>query len=349
MPKNSQQTGKIIRVTPQAAIAGGEVFIDCEDIPVRSGSTVNCFFNNVASFISAASSQRVIATVPEDDLGLVAGETEIQLVCDEQRARDNYKIKTARKLADDLHLVANPAFDPDDERLIVTRSGSRGQQLPVTLFRLSLDGSLEEISGDVMNPTGIALNKSGEMFVTSRAEGTVYRVNRADEAVPFASEMGTATGIAFNRRDEMFVGDRAGTIYKVDAVGETKVFATLEQSIAAYHLAFGPEGALYVTRPNVASFDSIMKIDEDGEVSTFYRGLGRPQGLAFDRDGNLYVAACLRQRRGIIRITPDGKAELFVAGMNIVGLCFGKNGEMLIATNNSIFSLQLGIYGTLLS
>ena len=348
MPKNSQQAGKILRVTPSAAIAGGEVFIDCQDIPVQSGSTVSCFFNNVASFISAASSQRVIATVPEDDLGLMTGETEILLVCDEQRAKDSYKINTARKLADDLHLVANPAFDPDDNRLIVTRSGSRGQQLPVTLFRLSLNGSLEEISGDIMNPTGIALNKSDEMFVTSRAEGTVYLVNRADEAVPFASEMGTATGIAFNKRGEMFVGDRGGTIYRVNAVGETSVFATLEQSIAAYHLAFGPEGALYVTRPNVASFDSIMKIDEDGEVSTFYRGLGRPQGLAFDQSGNLYVAGCLRQRRGIVRITPDGEAELFVAGMNIVGLCFGKNGEMFIATNNSIFSLQLGIYGTLI-
>ena len=349
MPKNSQQAGRILRVTPQAAIAGGEIFIECEDFPVRSGSTASCFFNNVASFISAASSRRVIAFVPEDDLGIVAGETEIHLVCDEQRAKNNYKIRTARKLADDLHLVANPAFDPNDARLIVTRSGSRGQQLPVTLFRLSLDGSLEEISGEIMNPTGIAFNKGGEMFVTSRAEGTVYRVNPADEAVPFATEMGTATGIAFNAKDEMFVGDRSGTIYKVNAVGETRVFATLEQSIAAYHLAFGPDGALYVTRPNVASFDSIMKIDEDGEVSTFYRGLGRPQGLAFDRDGNLYVAACLRQRRGIIKITPDGEAELFAAGMNIVGLCFGKRGEMLIATNNSIFSLQMGIDGTLLS
>jgi sugar lactone lactonase YvrE len=91
-----------------------------------------------------------------------------------------------------------------------------------------------------------------------------------------------------------------------------------------------------------------MRVDEYGEVSTFYRGLGRPQGLAFDREGNLYVAASLRQRRGIVRISPDGKdAEMFVAGMNIVGLCFGSNGEMFIATNEAIFSLPLGIYGTL--
>jgi sugar lactone lactonase YvrE len=230
----------------------------------------------------------------------------------------------------------------------VTRSGSRGQQLPVTLFRLSTEGELEEISGDIMNPTGVAFDSSGQLFVTSRAEGTVYRVSLSDEAVSFASDLGIATGIAFSKRDEMFVGDRSGTIYQINGIGETSVYATLEQSIAAYHLAFGTDNNLYITRPNVASYDSIMCVDSDGEVSTFYRGLGRPQGLAFDQDGNLYVAACLGARRGIIKINNNKEASISVAGMNIVGLCFGANGEMFIATNEAIFSLPLGIDGILL-
>ena len=114
-------------------------------------------------------------------------------------------------------------------------------------------------------------------------------------------------------------------------------------------MAFGTDDTLYVTRPNVASYDSIMKIEPDGEVSTFYRGLGRPQGLAFDADGNLYVAASLRQQRGIVKIAADGSdAEMFIAGMNLVGLCFGNKGEMFVATNEAIFRLDLGIYGTIL-
>ena len=349
---NLEKAGKIKSVTPRAAIAGGEIFIELEDFPMRAGGDVRCYFNNVAAFITAASSRRIITSVPADASESVRGETEIRIFCDGNYHQDSYKITTAQKLSNDLHLVANPVIDPDDESLIVTRSGSRGQQLPMTLFRLRVrgeSGDIEEISGDVMNPTGIAFSPSGEMFVTSRAEGTVYKITRADEAVPFASDMGIATGIAFNQSGEMFVGDRAGYIYRVNAIGEKEVFATLEQSIAAYHLAFGLDGDLYVTRPNVSSFDSIMKIDRYGEVSTFYRGLGRPQGLAFDREGNLYVACCLRQRRGIVRITPNGKsAELFVAGMNVVGLCFGRYGEMFVATNEAIYKLDLGIYGTLL-
>jgi DNA-binding beta-propeller fold protein YncE len=335
---------KILEVSPRAAVTGGEVIVECENFEVRSDGKFHCYFNGNAGQIVGASANRVVALVPPG----IDEQAEVRLMSGGELS-NVFRIKVGEKLHDDLHLVANPTYSEADESLIVTRSGSRGQQLPVTLFRLRLDGELEEISGDVMNPTGVAFDPNGQLFVTSRAEGVVYRISKQDEALPFVSDLGIATGLAFNKRGEMFVGDRAGTIFRINEAGEAETFATLEPSIAAYHLAFGVDGALYVTRPNVASFDAVMRIDEDGEVSTFYRGLGRPQGLAFDRDGNLYVAASLRQRRGIVRITSDGtRAELYAAGMNIVGLCFGANGEMFVATNEAVFRLDAGIYGTLL-
>ena len=39
---------------------------------------------------------------------------------------------------------------------------------------------------------------------------------------------------------------------------------------------------------------------------------------------------------------------MFVAGMNVVGLCFTRAGEMIVATNEDVYNLPLGIYGTLL-
>lgn len=349
-----KQAGTINSVSPGAAIAGGEIIVECENFPIKRGSRIGCYFDDTAATeITGASPRRMIVRLPAEMPTRAAhagnGATGVKLFCDGYYSSEFRSITIGEKMHDELHLVANPALDASDGSLIVTRSGSRGQQLPVTMFRLYPDGDLEEISGDVMNPTGVAFSPSGELFVTSRAEGAVYRINRQNDAVPFASDLGIATGLAFDRRGNMFVGDRSGTIYKINSIGESEAFASLEQSIAAYHLAFGSDGALYVTRPNVASFDAVMRIDEDGEVSTFYRGLGRPQGLAFDRDGNLYVAASLRQRRGIVRISPNGEqAELFVAGMNIVGLCFGADGEMYVATNEAIYRLPLGIYGTIL-
>ena len=53
--------------------------------------------------------------------------------------------------------------------------------------------------------------------------------------------------------------------------------------------------------PTVSSFESIQRVNAMGDVSKFYTGLGRPQGLAFDAQGNLYVAASLRGRADIAR------------------------------------------------
>ena len=147
----------------------------------------------------------------------------------------------------------------------------------------------------------------------------------------------------------MHVGDRTGTIFKVNGIGEERAWTQIEPSVAAFHLAFGPDDSLYVTGPTVTSFDCIWRIDPNGNVDVFYKGLGRPQGLAFDSDGNLYVAAAFRGRRGIVRISPGGgDAKLVLAGINLVGLAFSAGGEMAVVSIDSIYSLPAGIRGTLL-
>ncbi len=126
-------------------------------------------------------------------------------------------------------------------------------------------------------------------------------------------------------------------------------YSLLEPSVSAYHIAFGIDDKLYITAPGLSSFDAVYRVDKDGYDEIFYRGLGRPQGLAFDREGNLYAAACTGGRHGIVKIFPDGEtAEIFVAGFNIVGLCFTRKGEMIVATNEAVYRLPTGIFGTLL-
>jgi sugar lactone lactonase YvrE len=255
----------------------------------------------------------------------------------------------AKKLAGDLHPVANPAFDPDDGALFVTRSGSRGEELPVTLFRIDISGDVSEYSGDITNPTGIAFSPDGQMFVSSRLEGVVYRLTPFKEAVAFARNLGIATGIAFDPRGVMYVGDRTGTIFRVNGIGEERAWTQLESSVSAFHLAFGPDDSLYVTAPTVTSFDCVWRVNPDGETDVFFKGLGRPQGLAFDRDGNLYVAATLRGRRGIVRISADGSdAKVIVAGVNLIGLAFSATGEMAVVSIDSVYSVPTQIKGTLL-
>lgn len=337
--------GKILSIDPLYAIAGGEIVIDCVGFDTRDPQGCAVLVGDVPAQIVAIGPRRVLAVVPET----TSGEVEVRLQSGEELS-EPARLIVARKLAGDLHPVANPAFDPDDGALFVTRSGSRGEELPVTLFRIDLSGEVSEYSGDIPNPTGIAFGQDGQMFVTSRLEGVVYKVTPFKEAVAFARNLGVATGIAFDPEGVMYVGDRTGTIFKVNGIGEERAWAQVEPSVSAFHLAFGPDEALYVSGPTVTSFDCIWRIDSDGNTDIFFKGLGRPQGLAFDRDGNLYVAASLRGRRGIVRISPDGQdATVVVAGVNLIGLALSSAGEMAVVSIDSVYSLPMQIKSTLLT
>ena len=94
------------------------------------------------------------------------------------------------------------------------------------------------------------------------------------------------------------------------ASAKRSVHATLEPSVAAYHLAVNAAGTLLVTAPSLSSNEAIWAVEPNGDTRAWFRGLGRPQGLAISSDGDVFVAACLHGRQGLVRITPSGQASL---------------------------------------
>lgn len=336
---------KIIAVEPPNAIPGGEIAVACDGFRIDPSSADGVYIEGMQCRIVAASSSRILAIVPED----IAGEKTFIHLESYGAVSNKFELIVGRKLIDGMHIVANPAVDPSDDAIILTRSGGRGQHLPATLFRLEADGYLDELPEPILNPTGIAFDREGQMFVTNRAQGEVYAVGRDGSWTVYATNLGIATGIAFDGEGLMYVGDRSGTVFRVRDFAEVETFTVMDASVAAYHMAFGPDGRLFMTAPGLASHDAVHVFDKEGFDEKFFTGLGRPQGLAFDKAGNLYVAACYQGRHGIVRISPDGNsADQFVAGNNVVGLCFTRKGEMIVATNDSVYSIPCGIKGTLL-
>lgn len=323
-------------ISPSLAIPGGDVKIRGRNFLDGPRPTVR--FGGELAPLTAGSDGLAIARVPDPTPGRVMS---VGLY---PETWTEVPFEVGAQIADNLHPVANPAVDAQGN-IYATFSGPRGQKTPVAVYRISPDGGMEPYLTDLMNATGLAFDSLGVLHVSSRFDGFVYQAPSSGVLNVFVEGMGVATGIAFDLEDNLYVGDRSGTIFKISPTRQVYVFATIEASIAAFHLAFGPGGYLYVTGPTTSSNDAVHRIAPNGDVEVFYRGLGRPQGLAFDADGNLYVAASRDGRRGIIRITQDREASVFLTGPNIVGLAFAPGGDLVVATSSALYRVHAGVMG----
>jgi len=336
LKKDTNGRPQISAVSPVAAIPGGEFQIRGSGLARAQRPRVT--IGEVDAPIVIGSDSYVIVRVPE---GASAGELVVAAGEHSSRA---WTCDIGIQIADNLYPVGNPAVDSFGN-IYATFSGSRCQKTPVSIYKIDLNYTSRPFVSDIMNATGLAFDREGMLYASSRYDGIVYQITPSGNVAVYVEGMGVATGIAFDPDENLYVGDRSGTIFKISRSRQIYVFATLEPSIAAYHLAFGTDGYLYVTGPTTSSFDSIVRVSQAGEVECYYRGVGRPQGLAFDAEGRLYVAASLGGRRGVVRFDADRKPELFLSGPGIVGIAFTPSRAILACTNNSLFRADVGIAG----
>ncbi len=292
--------------------------------------------------LAAASPASLTVLIPA---GLDGGSTAIRI---DELPGETAFVEIGAPLVTGVHQVDSPAYDRHGN-LYVTFSGSRGQQAPVAIFVVRPDGTREPFVTDLANPTSLAFDRDGALFVSSRFDGSVYRVAPDGKATLYASDLGVACGLAFGPDGRLYVGDRSGSILRVDADGKAHAIATLPASVAAFHLAFGPDDHLYVAGPTLATNDAVYRVSLSGEVSIFAAGFGRPQGLAFDTAGHLFVVDALAGASGLYRIrlsAPDAP-ELMLSGAPLIGLAFDPHGGLALSTAEVVYKLSVGVRGLL--
>jgi DNA-binding beta-propeller fold protein YncE len=325
-------------VVPAAALPMGEVELTGVFLGPHNSSIPIVYVDGEAAHTLMSRPTRLAFRVPAQ---AAAGLVEVRSPAGTANAAF---LRVARQLNDGLHPVTSPAVSRSG-MIYATISGQRGKATPVSVVRVSPDGRGTPFVTGILNATGLAFNPEGDLFVTSRAEGNVYRVDAAGDFTVYAEGMGVATGAAFDAEGNLFVGDRSGTIFKINPQRQIFVHATLEPSVAAYHLAVNQAGTLFVTAPSLSSNEAIWAIEPNGDTRAWYRGLGRPQGLAIGREGDVYVAACLHGRHGLVRVTAEGEASLVLAGNNLVGVAFSPLGTTVVATNDAVYDVDLGVEG----
>src|SRR5271157_3011840 len=200
--KNVNGKPHIEAIDPACALPGGEVRITGSGLRPAELRRPVVRFGDVDGSVIISSEQFIVARVPE---GAASGEV---VVATNGQKSNPGELRVAVPIAENLHPVANPAVDSEGN-IYVTFSGSRGQKVPVAIYRIDTNYNVKPFLHEMMNPTGLALDRAGSLYV----------------------------------------GDRSGTIFKIGRDRQIFVFAMLEPSVAAYHLAFGNNGNLYVTGP----------------------------------------------------------------------------------------------------
>jgi sugar lactone lactonase YvrE len=323
---------RLAAVHPLWAIEGGRITIEGTEFPVDAPNLPEVHIGDARARLVYASPARLAAIVPS---GLEDGRAGVRIT----GASGAGVIHIAAPFATGLHQVDNPVFDANGN-LYVTYSGTRGQQVPVSIFRVRPNGTRETFSSGVVNPTSMAMDPEGRLYVSSRFEGSVYRVAADGSTEAFAQDLGVACGLAFDADGTLFVGDRSGTIFRVDREGRATMFASLPASVAAFHLAIGPDRALYVTGPTLSSYDPLYRIDPAGAVTIRHAHFGRPQGLAFDPGGALFVIEALAGSSGLYRVPLRGDPQMVLAGPGLIGVAFDPHGGMIVCSNETAYRLS---------
>jgi sugar lactone lactonase YvrE len=325
---------EIHRIQPTAAVPGGRLVVSGAGFDVRPGVVPDVVLGGARARVVRASSRVVVVEVPD---GVPGGQ---QALAIEGLEGSTPYVTVGTSVTTGVHQVDSPAFDAQG-RLHATLSGQRGQETPVSVFRIDAGGAREPLVTGLGNATSLAFGPDGDLYVSSRFEGTVSRVRPDGEVVKFAEGLGVAFGLAFTRTGHLLVGDRSGTVHRVDRDGGHVPLASIPPSVAAFHLAVAPDDTVIVAAPTLNSSDVLYRITPDGDVSRWLEGFGRPQGLAFDAHGVLHVVDALAGDSAVYRIAADGSRTAVVSGAGLLGVAFDPlSGNMAVCTDDTIYSID---------
>ena len=183
---------RIDQVVPAAALPLGEIELIGVSLGPHPGAPPQVLLDGQPAHILMSRPTRIALQLPED---AASGQLEVR---QPWGISNPAALRVARRLSEGLHPVTSPAVSRSG-MIYATISGPRGKQMPVSVVRVSPGGRGTPFVTGILNATGLAISPSDDLFVTSRAEGNVYRVDALGEYSVYVEGMGVATGAVFDQ------------------------------------------------------------------------------------------------------------------------------------------------------
>lgn len=161
------------------------------------------------------------------------------------------------------------------------------------------------------------------IYVSNSGNNTIEKFDStgADLGVFTSSGLDNPNGVAFDSGGNLYVANyrsgRAGTIQKFDSNGNGTVFADYDsgETVDGFYWpgVWSPVGLAFDRNGNLyvanSSLGTIQEFDSTGKGSLFASNVYEPTGLAFDSSGNLYVANDFASY--ITKFSPSGQRSIF--------------------------------------
>lgn len=196
------------------------------------------------------------------------------------------------------------AFDTADNLFVLSPSGE--YHVGGTILKFSPGGTRSTFATGVGLPYSLAIDPSGNLFVSDWDTGSIYKLTPKGDKSTFATTEIAAKNLACDQAGNLFAGvPLKRSIFKYEPGGAKSDFAT---NIIVNTLAVDKAGNVYVGDTG----NTIFKFTPAGAKSDFAKVTTSPRGFALDRSGNLFVVE--RFSGAISKFAPDGAESVFLAG-----------------------------------
>jgi RHS repeat-associated protein len=209
-----------------------------------------------------------------------------------------------------LKLVHSVAYEPKSGNVTETRlpaAGAPGEETGYSFgFQFGKSGTG---SGQFKEPSGIAVNASGDTYVLDTGNNRIQEFNPEGKYLRSlgGGELERAKGIAVDSKGDVWVADTGGNrIEEYGPAGEhLAAYPSLEEEGRGENKAFnGPQGIAVDAKGDIWVADTgnsrivvlvkegerIYPVNEFGTAGSGETQFKEPQGIAVGAEGNLYIA-----------------------------------------------------------